>query len=270
MKISFVKNVESAARFVYEKGNALEQACLSCILYRHPVSDGVYASFQDAQNEDGGWQSFVSPGFSSLDASCFHLSQACQLGLEGSKTWNKTLRFLRTRQAEDGSWEETFPTGVAPSPWLAPGDEKGRIYLTSNCGFWLSFLKDAQPHTHAAARYLAARQEEDGHLNSFLQAHWLAGSLWLRLGMASLAERILDYLQKRLTQLSAGEMAWMLNSFHLSNLPHTHPVFQRGIPLLLSMQQPDGHWCSDDGEEFDVQTTLDTLVVLSAMYKSRP
>ena len=99
------------------------------------------------------------------------------------------VRFLAVRQQADGSWEEDAVAAAGAPRWVKPGDVEARLYLTANCGFWLTICGEHDDATKAAA-YLQARPDENGHMPSFPHTHWLAAGLWYRLNWQEPAERI--------------------------------------------------------------------------------
>ena len=93
--------------YIEKNGTLVEKARLAYLLKgTSPVKDVVSELFT-GQGEDGGWPAKWSHNISSLDATCFHLAQAEQLGLTtAAKPIQAALRFLVRRQSLDGSWDE--------------------------------------------------------------------------------------------------------------------------------------------------------------------
>lgn len=188
-------DLRAAVTYITQHGNNVEQARLRHLLTGEPADPEVIGTLLAGQRPDGGWNPFWAPDYSSLDATCFRLAQAEQLGLTGANpAVGRALRFLAGRQRDDGSWEEAEAVrGLAP-PWAAPGDPAARLYLTANCGFWLALLGDTSGGAARAARFLHGQLAPGGSLPTFAHAHWLAAGLWRRLGDHEPAERVLQHL----------------------------------------------------------------------------
>jgi hypothetical protein len=172
------------------------------------------------------------------------------------------LRFLAERQTDDGTWEEDLSLADRTPPWAKPGELDSRLYLTANCAFWLAASPIFQDAALQGARFLSAYLDENGKMPSFLQAHWLCAGLWERLEMVDEAERVLAYLTGRVAELSASQLAWMVTALRIAGLPAEDALIQIALPNLEPSQQEDGSWASDDGPDFDVHTTLETLYAL--------
>jgi hypothetical protein len=222
------------------------------------------------QRDDGGWAPFWAPGYSSLDATCFRLAQAEQLGLARSHpAVARATGFLASRQQSDGSWEEEAAVASLAPPWARPGDPAARLYLSANCGFWLALLDGSSEAASRAAELLEGHLEPDGHLASFLQANWLAAGIWLRLGRHEPAGRTLGYLHRRLADMPAGNLAWLLTTLLAAGAPLDHPLLNAAAGRLAEQQEQAGHWASDDGPGFNVHVTLEALRALRELRPER-
>ena len=253
-------NQPAAIRFVRERGNPSEQARLAFLLTgTMPSSESMQQFFQD-QQEDGSWSPFWAPGYSGLDATCFHLAQGEQMGIGANEP--KMVRaalFVAQRQRPDGGVEEEEAVTHLAPPWAKPGDLAAQLYLTANCGFWLTFFSPTQTNAQLAARHVRSVLPPDGHLPTFLHTHWLAAGLFSRLKQIEPAERLLSYLATRLPDLSASSLAWLLVTLRRANWPATTPLLVQAAALLNQLQQPAGNWQSEDGSEQDVHATLEAL-----------
>jgi hypothetical protein len=242
-------------------------------LYDAPSSSEVKQQLLEGQRFDGGWAPFWANDYSSLDATCYRLAQAerARLYLPKLKT---AMEFLRSRQRPDGSWEEDESVLDLAPPWAKPGDLASRLYLTANCGWWLinGMVSGAQGYEDEAARagaYLERHQTEDGSLSSFLQTHWLAAALWIRLewdppDLPEQATRTLDYLATQLNdETPAGALSWMLTALAPLGVPREHPAIVKAVALLDEQQRPDGGWTSEDGPERDTWVTMQALLALN-------
>jgi squalene cyclase len=129
-------HIQSAAAFVNSHGDATEQARLRYLLNGERPSQAAVNTLLAGQREDGGWAPFWAPAYSSLDATCFHLAQAEQLGLtiaitNSEPAIGRALGFLTQRQRASGRWaEDESVTDLAP-PWAKPGETSATLYLTA-------------------------------------------------------------------------------------------------------------------------------------------
>lgn len=253
-------NVEAAITYIRANGNAVEQARLSYALDGSaPPPDVRLRLFAD-QREDGGWSPFWASDYSSLDATCFHLAQAEQLGITTTDAAvQRALALLAQRQRKDGSWEEDAEQAELAPHWVAPGELAARLYLSANCGFWLAIWADTSEHARRAADYLRGYLEFDGRMPGFRHTLWLSGGLWYRLGRWEEAGRAFGALAKSLQDLPSSSLAWLLSTLLLAQISTNHPLVEQAVIRLDQLQQPDGRWVSEDGPTHDVQTTVEAL-----------
>jgi len=253
-------NQAAAIHFVRERGTSSEQARLTFLLTgQRPSSESMQQFFQD-QQEDGSWSPFWAPFYSGLDATCFHLAQAEQMGIRATESaMVRAILFLARRQRPDGAFEEDDAVSNLAPAWVKPGDLVAQLYLTANCGFWLTSLSQTQASAQLAASSVHSFLPADGHLPTFLHAHWLAAGLFSRLQQIEPAERLMAYLATRLPDLSASSLAWLTVTLHLASWPATTPLLVQAAALLNQQQQPTGNWQSEDGPERDVHATLEAL-----------
>jgi hypothetical protein len=256
-------NIAGAVAFVQSREDQVELSRLAYILEGQPPSPGVLSALFTGQRQDGGWPPFWAQDYSSLDATCFRLAQVEQLGITASESaLQRAVDFLHLRQRSNGSWEEHHSVKESAPHWATPGNLAARMYLTANCGFWLVRLQGLSEGAENTAVYLRDHLKEDGHISSYLHAHWLAGSLWLGLGWKDLADLVFRYLETRLADLSASGLAWLIVSLRISGVPANLEMIETAVSLLETAQGEDGRWSSEDGEVFDVNATLEALRAL--------
>jgi hypothetical protein len=261
-----VLNENLGITFIQNHGDEVEQARLRFLLAGERPSARIIAELLDGQKPDGGFAPFWAPEASSLDATCFRIAQAEQLGLDASEPGiARAAAFLAGRQRGDGSLEEDVSLKPYAPPWAAPGDLAARLYLTANCGFWLGVLGKPEGATGwmaaagKAAGYLKDQLDERGSLPSFLHANWLAAGLWTCMEEIETASRVCDYLLERLPDLSPGSLAWLLVTLAIAAMPDGHPLVSEAVMRLEGSQLPDGRWQSEDGPERDAHATLEAL-----------
>jgi hypothetical protein len=106
-----------AIQFIQSHASPLELARLNFLFHDQPASTDVIAEFQAFQRQDGGFSPFWASDYSSLDATCFRLAQAQQLGISfDAPVIFAALCFLARRQ-RNGSWEEDSSIATQAPPW---------------------------------------------------------------------------------------------------------------------------------------------------------
>jgi hypothetical protein len=256
-------DIEKAIEFIKRNGNELEQARLNYVLSDERPSEEITAKLFVGQRSDGGWSPFWASDYSSLDATCFRLAQAEQLGItESASPVMHSVNFLAQRQSTDGSWEEEMRVVDSAPPWAKPGEASAKLYLTANCGLWLALLGNHDNKASKAAEFLEMHLDQDGHLPSFLHAHWLAGGLYHKLNWQA-STRILGYLNSRVSDLAASNLAWLITTLCAAGVPPSHPLLQKAASLLEQSQKSDGYWESEDGSSQNVHSTLEAVRALS-------
>lgn len=253
-------NREKAIQFVQQNGDAVDQARLRYLRHgERPSLDTIQQLFQ-GQREDGGFAPFWAQGYSSIDATCYRLAQAEQLGLDtGTTEIVDALRFLLWRQGVDGRFTEHISVANSAPPWAAPGDLAAELYLTANAGFWLAFWHFTSAAAEAA-NFLTRHLDETRHkLPSFAQAQWLTCGLAWKVGLTELTDHLASHLYAHLPA-AAGELAWMLVTLRSVDFPVDSGLVVAGSARLAEMQAVDGRFSSDEGQ--DVNTTLEALRAL--------
>jgi len=259
---------DRAVAFVREHGDEFDRARLDLLL-----GDGTLMSHEQeqrfliGQRSDGGWPPFWAPEYSSLDATCYRLSQGegLQMGFS-HPAFARAADFLRSRQRSDGCWEEDDAVRKVAPLWARPGEHAPRLYLTANCGWWLAnatqggtFVTTDEAAKRAGA-YLERHLAQDGKFPSFLHTHWLAAGLWIRLSRDGLSRSVLDYLVTRMSsEVPSSSLAWMLTTLGGLGISPDHPLGQKATTLLVAQQRADGSWASEDGPDRDPSVTVEAL-----------
>jgi hypothetical protein len=256
-------DIEMASAFVHQHGDTAELARLTQIQGGPPPAADVTDSLLVGQRPDGAWAPFWAPDYGSLDATCYRLALARQLGLTtADERIARALTALAARQQADGRWEEDADVSELAPPWSRPGDSAATLYLTANCAFWLLTLAGNLDGARLAANFLWTQRDEEGRLPSFWHATWLAAALWHALEYGEAANLALRSLESGVADLSAGSLAWLISALRLVELPANEPLLVAAAAQLDAQQQADGRWPSDDGGDRDVATTIDALEAL--------
>jgi hypothetical protein len=256
-------NPELSIDFIRDQGNPLAHARLAYLLYHDTPSAEVVSLLVDGQRSDGGWSPAWSTNYSSLDATCFRFSLAHQLGLTASEVFlARGCAFVSQRQRNDGSWEEAKEEAIAAPVRVKPGRRSARLFLTANCGFWLSVLHANQSGVVRAASFLRSYLGKSHGLPSYIQSQCLGAGLFYRLKWFEYSDSLIDYIDGRIDQLPTGSLVWMLLSLVVAGLPNNLNLLQKGVAILESKQHRDGFWPGDGSTLDDIHTTLEALYVL--------
>jgi len=262
-------DVHSAIAYILSHGSVPERARLKYLLYEEQPSQEVLDHLFLGQRDDGGWGPLWANDYSSLDATCFRLAQAEQLGMDlRALPIARAIGFLKRRQFSDGRWEEDLSVSSLAPVWVKPGNLAATLYLTANCGFWLGFFDSETPEAHRACMYLKAHLTDKGDLPTYLHSHWLTAGLWVLMKRRNESQGLLAHLAKRIHDLHVSNLAWLAITLRLAGLPENHPLLSKAISLLVGQQGEDGRWPSEDGTTFDVHSTLEALRALQLCGRS--
>ena len=158
-------NEQAAITFVRSTGNSVEQARLQYVLDGSLPPPQIRVQLFAGQREDGGWSPFWAPDYSSLDATCFRLAQAEQLGISAADAAiQRALALLARRQRQDGSWEEAESAFSALAGRLADLLASSLAWLLST--LLLAGVLPDHPLLEEAAFRLEQQQEPDGRWSS--------------------------------------------------------------------------------------------------------
>lgn len=258
------QHIDQAAEFVRRRGSRADVARLSYLLDGVPVSEAIRREVFASQHVDGGWQPFWASDYRSLDATCFRLAQAEQMGVGADDDiMRRAMAFLVGRQRPDGAWEEDTVAAAHAPPWAAPGKDDARAYLTANCGFWVAAYGVSAEQTDAAQRAsdaLAAEITADGRLPGFAHTSWLAAGLWRLTGQFDHAARVEEWLEQRVKSgLPASSLTWLLSTLRIAGASPRAPLARRAAAQLATQQRIDGGWPSEDGADRDAHVTLEAI-----------
>jgi hypothetical protein len=266
-----VIDIDAAIGFVVAKGDQVDRARLSYLRTGAQPAEDILETAEHGQSRNGGWPAFWADGVASIDATCFRLAELDDLGGLGRPAARRALDWLTTRQRPDGTWEEDPALAAAAPPWAAPGDPEARLYITANAAFWLTVAgldaRSAGPLDYRpggayagvvtqAAEALRAQVQPDGTMPTFLVATWLTAAVLYRQDMFYESVRLQQRLIERLAELSAADAAWLAAANRRVGVRDDDPMIINAMLRLRQLQRSDGGFSSDDGEAFDVHTTL--------------
>lgn len=234
-------DLKQAETYVREHGDALALGRLETLLGGSP-NDEAIAKLAEGQNEDGGWPATWSGEQSSLDATCYRLDHAEDLGDAVAEPVGRALDFLAARRGDDGFWEEHASLREVAPPWAKPGDDAAALYVTSSCAFWLA--RHRRPEADRAAGAIAVWIGPDGTLPTFLPGAWLAAGALALLGRDLHARIVLQAVEPRTPDLDEAALAWLANALAAAGLS-VEPVASAARTRLAELQQDNGSWAGD-------------------------
>jgi hypothetical protein len=270
--------MDAAIGFVVARGDRVERARLSWLRTGAPPPPDVLIEAEAGQARHGGWPATWNGHVASVDATCFRLGELDDLGALGGEAARLALDWLAGSQQPDGTWEEDEELAPDAPPWARPGDPEARLYLTANAAYWLTVVAadavDAAVATapptsildtpirpygdevYRAAYAIRDSLRSDGTWPSFLVTGWLGAAVLHRQEMYYDAARMQLVLGERVAKMSPAEIAWMAAALRRVGVRPDDWLLVTARRRLAETQRTDGGWPSDDGEAFDVHTTL--------------
>jgi hypothetical protein len=273
--------MDAAIGFVVARGDRVERARLSWLRAGVPPQPEVMTEAESGQSRHGGWPATWNGHVASIDATCFRLAELDDLGALDGEAARLALDWLAGCQRPDGSWEEDEALALDAPTWARPGDPEARLYLTANAAYWLTVAAaDAAAAATAAATPLTGLDEPvrpyadeliraayairdslrpDGTWPSFLVTGWLGAAVLHRQEMYYDSARMQVVLAERVPNMSPADTASMAAALRRVGIRPDDWLMVAARRRLAETQRTDGGWPSDDGEAFDVHTTLATI-----------
>lgn len=257
---------EAALLHVDRHGRNLDQARLHYLLTGETPPHVVTLRWFAHQRPDGGFAPMWASQVSSIDATCYQLTQMSQLGLgEEHPIAAQALRFLAERQKADGLWEEQPELVDVAPPWAQPGHLAATCYLTANAGWVLSQFPGFSSCSERAITFLLTQLDATGGLPSFVNAHWIALALFHRAGLQDEATRLSAHVATRVPELSASDLAWLVDCLTVAGLNEEDVLLSRSAHRLGELQRPTGEWVDDPTEPGATDCTVQSLIALARL-----
>ncbi|MER7280299.1 squalene--hopene cyclase [Dactylosporangium sp. NPDC000244] len=262
-------DLDAAIGYVVAHGDSVDRARLAWLRTGQPPTADVLDRAETGQASTGGWPAYFGAHVASIDATCFRLAELDDLGAINRPAARRALSWLAHSQRPDGMWEEDESlAGVAP-PWAQPGDDEARLFLTCSSAYWLVIGGPApgDEDEHAAriaraAEAFRASLRPDGSWPSFLVTGWLGCAVLYHLGWFYESAQIQVALADRVPTMTAADTAWLFSSLRRIGLSTEDWLLGAARKRLLETQRSDGAWTSDDGDQFNVHTTLQAIRAL--------
>jgi hypothetical protein len=256
-------DVDAAIGFVVARGDQVDRARLSWLRSNIAPPPEVLAKVESGQHASGGWQAFSGLDVASIDATCFRLAELDDLGALDREPARRALAWLAGRQRPDGMWEEDPALARDAPDWAQPGNPEARLFLTANAGYWLAVAGSPAPEVVArATQAFRAALRDDGSWPSYLVAGWLGGSLLYHAQWYYEAAQVQMVLADRVPQMSPADVADLASAYRRVGLSGDDWLLAAARKRLTETQRSDGGWSSDDGDAFDVHTTLSAIRAL--------
>jgi hypothetical protein len=275
-------DVEAAIGYVVAHGDVVDRARLSWLCSGTAAPQDVLDKAELGQARKGGWPALWNGPIASIDATCFRLAEIDDLGALDRPAAQEAIGWLAGRQRPDGTWQEDDSLAAAAPPWARPGDPEAQLFLTANAAFWLAVggpVAEAGRHAYGppqpeeniyaaevarAAEAFRASLRPDTSWPSFLPAGWLGAAVLYRLGWFYEAAQIRVLLAERVPTMTPGDCAWMASALRRVGVPLDDWLLVAAARRLGETQRSDGGWPSDDGDVFDVHTTLAAIRAVRA------
>jgi hypothetical protein len=266
-------DIDAAIGYVVAHGDPVDRARLSWLRSGIAPGEEPLAKAEMGQAPDGGWPAFWGGELASVDATCFRLAELDDLGALDRPAARKALAWLASAQRPDGTWEEHESLADSAPVWAKPGDPEATLYLTANAGYWLAVAgppvpapaPEANAHAEVVARALQAfraAMREDGSWPSYLVAGWLGGALLYHGAWFYEAAQIQVILAERVPDMSPADVALLAAAYRRVGMSTDDWLMVAARKRLTETQRSDGGWPSDDGDRFDVHTTLTAIRAL--------
>ncbi|MEV6932058.1 squalene--hopene cyclase [Dactylosporangium sp. NPDC051485] len=262
-------DLDAAIGYVVAHGDAVDRARLAWLRTGQTPPPDILDKAEVGQASTGGWPAYWGAHVASVDATCFRLGELDDLGAIDRPAARKALHWLGESQRPDGMWEEDESlAGVAP-PWAQPGDDEARLFLTTSAAFWLIVggptPGDEDEHAARIARAAEAFRASlrpDGSWPSFLVTGWLGCAVLYHLGWFYESAQIQVALADRVPNMTGADTAWLFASLRRVGMSTDDWLLSAARRRLWETQRSDGGWNSDDGDQFNVHTTLTAIRAL--------
>lgn len=265
-----VVGLARAVEFVRTRGSVIERARMAAILRGEMPDRTALAQIASLQKRDGGFGYWLRD-FSSVCDTVYVLTWLDDLGVRTGPSVDHAFSYLVERQLPDGGWDEVDQVrSVEHPPFLEPGKDSTRVWLSAYCAHWFVRFGRAEPPAAKACpvRYLEAKALQGNLLaGGQLRATWDALVLFnYHPGPDSdLFRRTLAAVERGYepAKWEGNYLAWLGCCLRDAGLPLTHPLVQRCLEDLVAKQRPDGSWDSEDGEAHSADSTIQVLRVLN-------
>ncbi|MHA2309717.1 MAG: hypothetical protein ACXABJ_10595, partial [Candidatus Heimdallarchaeaceae archaeon] len=184
----------------------------------------------------------------------------------------KAIQYLLSLQKIDGCFEEPSEIGKLDcAVWEAPGFESTQLYCTSVVINFLCGTKklNVENAIDCGLNFLSMKWDDDKGFRSYPHTLWNAIPVFItkKGENNSISRRGAEMLETlQIHNYPSSSLVSMTEAFIHANLEN-HSFVIKLLEILSNRQLPDGRWTSEDGEEFDLATTLTMLMILKRLDK---
>jgi len=261
-------NWDKAIAFVRRKGNQLDRLRLRYALDEPCTLNETEEVLASYQFPDGSWDYNApkekSRRIGSLGGTIHCLRWLREFGLGKSPQMARTLDFLASIQASDGSFYETeAKLAHSPQEWLQEETLIDRFYFTAAVPMRLFSLGYREhPVIEPALKWLKLYWEDWEVVAGTWYGPWSLLCLYQdNIGMSkSLYKRCYEYALDWLPRLKSQPLTWLLDALQGAGVSVNEPLVIRGIARLKSLQNETGGW--PDPQYSVLETTVTALRLL--------
>ena len=258
---------DKAIAFVHRRGNRLDQLRLRRALgepYTRVEAEEVLASYQFP---DGSWD-YHAPEenpdrIGSLGGAIHCLRWLREFGLDSNPQMVRTLEFLASIQAPDGSFYETeAKLAHSPQEWLQEETLIDRFYFTAAIPMRLFSLGYREHRIiELALKWLKLYWMDWALVTSTWYNLWALLCIYSAdIGLStSQHQRCYAIALDWLPHLEAQPLTWLLDALHGAGFSVDEPLVAKGIARLVILQNEDGAWPDPHAP---VETTVTALRLL--------
>ncbi|MHA3963527.1 MAG: prenyltransferase/squalene oxidase repeat-containing protein [Candidatus Thorarchaeota archaeon SMTZ1-45] len=261
-------DVRKASTFVESLGDEILNARLEAILENRKPSRHVLGKIENMRKSDGGF-AFWKQDVSSITSTLNIVGWLDDFSFRKGPLVDKTFDFLLKHQQNDGGWDEIEEVrGFEPPPFMMPSELNTRTWLTACCAHWfIRFGRAEPPGTKGCpAEFLMQHMKSSGLIRGYLYASWDA-LVMFNYHPGPESDVFKNLLSGVRVQFAPNEhdgtdLAWLLRCLRDIGLGVDDELVSKAISTLESIQEPDGSWISNDGDEFTGITTVDVIRAL--------
>ena len=261
-------NLGLAKEFINRRGTALEKERLRCLVTGEQGESQLFP-IERLQNPDYGFSLHFKAG----NPSCINntgMARACleDLNLLTRENELQIARFILSCQNRDGIFEDPYETLSLDLPvWMETGTFRFAVYYTVySCLELLNIDLNYCDDLEKSLNLICQWQKKDGSQPGYLHNSWLSAGVLLLGGAETQAQQALGYLES-LPQESwvSSQLLWAMETLINAGLTGEHPLLKKWSNWVGPTQRLNGSFSSEDGDQFNVDVTLEAIRVLKKL-----